>query len=101
MTLDIKSEPGGIITLTPTEPGLRDRETKGVGAAIETVRRRLDPDGTREMTIVRQGRDRILVQIPGIEDPALIEEYKKRIRETAKMTFHLVHPQMTAEDAKT
>ncbi len=99
-TLDIKSEPGGIITLTPTEPGIRDRETKGIGAAIETVRRRLDPEGTREMTIVRQGRDRILVQIPGVEDPALIEEYKKRIRETAKMTFHLVHPQLTAEDAK-
>jgi preprotein translocase subunit SecD len=89
-----------VIVLAPTEPGIRERETKGIGAAIETIRRRLDPEGTREMTIVRQGRDRILVQIPGVEDPALVEEYKQRIKAAAKMTFHLVHPNMTADDAK-
>ena len=99
-TLDVVSEPGGIIVLKPTEAGLRHRETQGIGAAIETVRRRLDPEGTREMSIVRQGTDRILVQIPGVEDPGLVDEYKRRIRETAKMTFHFVHPTMSAEEAK-
>jgi preprotein translocase subunit SecD len=99
-TLDVRREDGGVIVLAPTEPGIRERETKGIGAAIETIRRRLDPEGTREMTIVRQGRDRILVQIPGVEDPALVEEYKQRIKAAAKMTFHLVHPNMTADDAK-
>ena len=98
--LELKREDGGVITLTPTEPGIRERETKGIGAAIETIRRRLDPEGTREMTIIRQGRERILVQIPGIEDPKLVNEYKERIKSTAKMTFHPVHPSMTVEDAR-
>jgi protein-export membrane protein SecD len=99
-TIDVKKEDGGIISLTPTEPGIREREGKGIGAAIETIRRRLDPEGTREMTIIRQGRDRILVQIPGVDDPKLVEEYKERIKKTAKMTFHMVHPSISAEDAK-
>jgi protein-export membrane protein SecD len=99
-TLDLKREDGGVITLTPSEAGIRERESKGIGAAIETIRRRLDPEGTREMSIVRQGRDRILVQIPGIEDPKLVDEYKKRLKEAARMTFHPVHPSVTAEDAK-
>jgi preprotein translocase subunit SecD len=99
-TIDVQRADATRITLAPTEPGLREREGKGIAAAIETLRRRLDPDGTREMNIVRQGRDRILVQIPGVEDPRLVEEYKKRIAETAKMTFHLVHPSMTVEDAR-
>jgi preprotein translocase subunit SecD len=98
--IEVKREDGNLISLTPTEPGIRERESKGIAAAIETLRRRLDPEGTREMTIVRQGRDRILVQIPGIEDPKLVEEYKARIKETAKMTFHLVHPTMSVEDAR-
>jgi protein-export membrane protein SecD len=99
--LDVRKESDAIISLGPTEPGLRERESQGIGASIETVRRRLDPDGTKEMNIVRQGRDRILIQIPGVSDPVLIEGYKKILNETAKMTFHVVHPSMTAEDAKT
>ena len=98
--LEVKREEGNLISLTPTEPGIREREGQGIGAAIETVRRRLDPEGTREMTVVRQGRDRMLVQIPGVGDPKLIAEYKDILSRTAKMTFHVVHPSMTAEDAK-
>ena len=64
------------------------------------MRRRLDPEGTRELTVIRQGRDRILVQIPGVGDPKLIAEYKDILSRTAKMTFHVVHANMTAEDAK-
>lgn len=101
-TLDIKKVDGSTnaFTIAVTEPGLRDRETKGIEAAISTLRRRLDPNGTSEMTIVRQGRERILVQIPGIEDARLVEEYRKRIKETAKMSFHLVHRTMTAREAR-
>ncbi len=98
--LDIRKETDTVISLGPTEPGMRERETQGIGASIETVRRRLDPEGTKEMNIVRQGRDRILIQIPGVSDPALIEGYKKILNETAKMTFHVVHPSMTPEDVK-
>ena len=56
--------------------------------AISVIRRRIDETGVREPTVQRQGRNRILVQVPGIEDP---EEIKTLIGKTAKMTFHLVN----------
>ncbi len=46
---------------------------------------------------MRQGTDRILIQFPGLKDT---KELKKLIGETAKLTFHEVHPSMTAEEAK-
>jgi protein-export membrane protein SecD len=100
LNLDVKIESSGIIALTPTEPGLRERETKGVGAAIETLRRRVDPTGTKEATIVRQGRERILIQVPGIEDPKEVDEIKARVKKAAKMTFQWVHPSISVEDAR-
>jgi preprotein translocase subunit SecD len=100
MTIDIKREADGSISLTPTEAGTRERVSKAIGAAIEVVRRRLDPSGTREMTVVRQGSDRILVQIPGVNDPAQIARDKDVISQTAKMTFHEVHPSINVEDAR-
>ncbi len=98
--LEVKKDSDTIISIGPTEPGLRERETQGISSSIETVRRRLDPEGTKEMNIVRQGRDRILIQIPGVSDPKLIEGYKEVLKSTAKMTFHVVHPTITADDFK-
>jgi preprotein translocase subunit SecD len=88
---------GGIFTITPTEAGLQQRTSSAVDAAIETVRRRVDPNGTAESTIVRQGADRILIQVPGEQDTAKLKE---RIGETARLTFHEVHPTLTAKAAK-
>ena len=48
---------GGVITITPTEPGLQQRIANAIGAAIETVRRRVDAMGTAEAQIVRQGSE--------------------------------------------
>ncbi|MDH5189533.1 MAG: protein translocase subunit SecD, partial [Rhodospirillaceae bacterium] len=56
---------------------------------VEIVRRRIDETGVREPTIVRQGEERILVQLPGIDDP---ERVKRLLGKTAKLTFHLVAP---------
>ena len=53
--------------------------------------------GTAEAQIVRQGSDRILVQVPGLQDTA---ELKELIGKTARLTFHEVHPTMSAEEAK-
>jgi preprotein translocase subunit SecD len=58
-----------------------------MGQSIEIVRRRVDEFGTTEPTIQRQGEDRILVQLPGVNEP---ERVKRLIGQTAKMTFHLV-----------
>jgi len=62
-------------------------QTDIVGQSIEVVRRRIDAMGTREPTIERQGEDRILVQVPGLEDPSRM---KAILGKTAKMTFQLV-----------
>ena len=53
------------------------------------MRRRIDETGTREPVIQRQGDDRILVQLPGIDDPQRIKDL---LGTTAKLTFHLANP---------
>ena len=81
------------VRLTLTEGGIRQRITDAIGAAIETVRRRVDPTGNVEATITRQGTDRILVQVPGVTDTA---ELKSRLGQAARLTFHDVHPDITS-----
>lgn len=85
------------ITVRPTEQGMQQRITNAAGASVETVRRRVDSLGNIEPNIVRQGQDRILVQVPGFDDT---RKLKDLIGQTAKLTFHAVHPTMTAEEAK-
>ena len=96
---DISVEKTGanVITIRPTEEGLKQRLNGAASAAIETVRRRVDSMGTAEATVVRQGSDRILVQFPGLQDT---KQLKDLIGQTAKLTFHAVHPATTAEEAK-
>ncbi len=96
--LDVKqaSDPS-VITLTPTDAGVINRISSASGSAIEVIRNRIDGSGTKEANIVRQGSDRILVQIPGIEDT---KDLLALIGSTAKLTFHDVHPTLSIEDAK-
>ena len=63
--------------------------------AIEIVRRRIDETGTNEPSIQQQGTDRIVVQLPGLDDPSRI---KKLLGKTAKLTFQLAHPSIFPED---
>jgi protein-export membrane protein SecD len=85
MTLEIDGE--GKLRLQITDQGIFARQTRAIEQSIEIVRRRVDPDGVKELTVQRQGADRILVQAPGDDDP---EKLKGLISETAKMTFHFV-----------
>jgi preprotein translocase subunit SecD len=62
-----------------------------VTESIEVIRHRIDETGTKEPTILRQGRDRITVQLPGVEDPA---EIKRLLGKTAVLTFHGVDDEM-------
>lgn len=69
-----------------------DKEIKAItdqtmAQSIEIVSRRVNESGTKEPIIQRQGDDRILVQLPGINDP---EYVKKLLGKTAKLTFHMV-----------
>lgn len=97
---DIVVEKGvepGTITLKPTEQGLDQRVQNAVSTAIETINRRINALGTAESSVVRQGKDRILIQFPGLQDTT---QLKKLIGETAKLTFHEVNTQMSAAEAK-
>ena len=85
------------ISLRPTEQGLQQRVANAASASVETVRRRIDSLGTTEPNIVRQGQDRILVQVPGFDDTGKLKDV---IGQTAKLTFHAVHPTTSAEEAK-
>ena len=79
------------------EAGLQNLANQTVEQAIEIIRRRLDPDGTKEPVIQRQGKDRILVQLPGVDDP---ERIKRLIGRTARLTFQLVDMRSTAQEAR-
>lgn len=80
------------VRVTYDDMTLRAIKTQVLSQSIEIVRRRVDESGTRESTIVRSGDDRILIQIPGLDNPQRIKELLGR---TAKMTFHLVDTSMT------
>ncbi|MDA7949007.1 MAG: protein translocase subunit SecD [Hyphomicrobiaceae bacterium] len=95
-TLDVTRD-GNKITLEITEPGLLQRVGSAIEASIETVRRRIDAFGTTEPVIQRQGRDRILVQVPGIKDVARL---KALVGETGKLSFHLVDTTSSVEEAQ-
>jgi len=75
------------IVLTPTEAGLKQATNSAMEVATEVVRKRIDEMGTKEPTIIRQGADRIVVQVPGLQDPAAL---KALIGRTAKLEFKLV-----------
>ncbi len=78
---------GAHVTMTPTEEAVKTKKAEAVNRCIESVRKRVDDTGTREPNIQKQGDDRILLQIPGLQDPSRVKEMLGR---TGKMTFHLV-----------
>ena len=80
-----------------SEQGVLNLQTSTVEQSIEIIRRRLDPDGTKEPIIQRQGASRVLVQLPGVDNP---EEIKRLLGRTAKLTFQLVDLRTTATEAR-
>jgi SecD/SecF fusion protein len=94
--IDVTVSPDGIVTATLTEVALRAKASSAVEQSLEIVRRRIDESGLVEALIARQGQNRILVQLPGVEDPARIKDLLGR---TARMTFHLVDEAVDARSA--
>jgi len=87
---------GEVIRLAYSEQDLFRRKKEVIDQSIEILRRRVDETGTIEPTIVREGDDRILLQMPGIKDTT---ELKRKINQTAKLTFHLVNEDIAAAGA--
>ncbi len=78
---------GQRMVLTPTDDGIDQAVTDAMDSATEVVRKRIDELGTREPTIIRQGDTRIVVQVPGLQDP---DQLKELLGKTAKLEFKLV-----------
>jgi len=76
-----------LVTIEFTDAYMQERVGYIMSQSIEIVRRRVDETGTKEPTIQQQGDDRIVLQLPGIDDP---ERIKSLLGKTAKLTFHLV-----------
>ena len=66
---DVHTQPDGALSLTLNEAALRARATAAVQQSIEIVRRRIDATGVLDPQITRQGDNRIVVQLPGVDDP--------------------------------
>ncbi len=84
---DIQVQDGTRFVLTPTKEGIDQAVSGAMDTATEVVRKRIDALGTREPTIIRQGADRIVVQVPGLKDPQAL---KNLLGQTAKLEFKLV-----------
>ncbi|MDB5720708.1 MAG: secD [Alphaproteobacteria bacterium] len=84
---DVAVRDGNRVVMTPTREGLNSFVNEAMNGATEVVRKRIDALGTREPTIVRQGSDRISVDVPGFGDPSAL---KALIGRTAKLEFKLV-----------
>ncbi|MEC8425891.1 MAG: protein translocase subunit SecD [Pseudomonadota bacterium] len=87
--LNIVEQIDGSILVSMTEEAKSDLLRRSVDQSIEIIRRRIDELGTKEPTIQRQGDSRILIQVPGLDDP---KRLKDLLGTTAKMTFHLIDP---------
>jgi preprotein translocase subunit SecD len=85
--LDVSID-GDVVEAFFSEMALKDIQDQTISQSIEIVRRRIDETGTREPVIQRQGEDRILVQLPGLDDP---QRVKDLLGTTAKLSFHLVN----------
>ena len=85
--IEISTSPEGQITLTYTDAGVNERIRRAVDQSIEVIRRRVDSTGTTEPSIQRQGADRVLVQVPGLQDP---QQLKALLGETGNLEFRLL-----------
>ena len=84
--LDI-SEENDIFFVNYSTQGIVKLKTSSQDQALEIVRRRIDEIGTNEPNILKRGNDRILVELPGLDDPMRI---KSLLGKTANLTFRFV-----------
>lgn len=84
----VENEDSLQVVVTPTQAGNDAAVDDAVGTALEVVRTRIDELGTREPTIIRQGSERIVVQVPGLDDT---ESLMSLLGRTASLEFRLVN----------
>ncbi len=95
-TLDVSDAGGGLIRLNVPQAAITDRVRQSVEQSIQIVERRVNELGTVEPLIQRQGVDRILVQVPGLQDPTRLKEL---LGKTAKLDFRMVDTSVPQDQA--
>ena len=95
-SLEVSDAGGGLIRLVVPQAAITDRIRQTIEQSIQIVERRVNELGTVEPLIQRQGVDRILVQVPGLQDPT---ELKKILGKTAKMEFRMVDSTVPPDQA--
>ncbi|MHA6718023.1 protein translocase subunit SecD [Sphingomonas sp. RS6] len=83
-----------VFVLTPTQAGLAQQIETAMDDAREVVDKRINALGTREPTVIREGTNRIVVQVPGLQDPS---QLKALLGKTAKLEFKLVDTSVTPQ----
>src|SRR5437588_13827 len=96
-TLEVSDAGGGLIRLTVPQAAITDRIRQTIEQSIQIVERRVNELGTVEPLIQRQGTDRILVQVPGLQDPT---QLKNILGKTAKMEFRMVDSTVPPDQAQ-
>ena len=96
-SLDVTDAGSGLIRLSVPQAAINDRIRQSVEQSIQIVERRVNELGTVEPLIQRQGLDRILVQVPGLQDPTRLKEL---LGKTAKLDFRMVDSSIPAEQAQ-
>jgi preprotein translocase subunit SecD len=91
-----RDDKGGRFTLAMRERQITQLRDDAVRQGLETIRNRIDQFGVAEATIARQGVDRILIQLPGVQDP---DRAKALIGKTALLEFKLLDEQTPVEQA--
>jgi preprotein translocase subunit SecD len=95
-SLTVSTEPGNLIRLTVSDAAILERVRQSVEQSIQIIERRVNELGTVEPLIQRQGADRILVQVPGLQDPTRLKEL---LGKTAKLDFRMVDTNTPVEQA--
>ncbi|MGK9054102.1 protein translocase subunit SecD [Neorhizobium petrolearium] len=88
--LSITTPTDNTISIAQTDAGINSHITAAVEQSLEIIRQRVDQVGVAEPTIQRVGSDRVLVQLPGEQDPSRLRQL---LGSTAKMSFHLLGQQ--------
>jgi len=77
----------GVVSINYSKFGLIEIANSSLEQSLEIVRKRIDEVGTNDPTIIKRGNNRILVELPGLDNPNRI---KKLLGKTAKLTFRIV-----------
>jgi len=97
-TLSVSTPNPETVEAVFSDVAVKEIKTQVIDQSLEIVRRRIDETGTNEPIINRQGDDRIVVQLPGLDDP---DRVKQLLGRTAKLSFHLVNMNVAESNIRT